>query len=164
MNRKHIFKKYVKIFFILGIMHIFYFVCWLRIYRCNKGENPGELISPSGWLRTLTNRLRKLASSKLSRALALSFRGKSPKSMGFYLPLIPPFPLPPRNGHCVVLVCVRICFANSYDLIGWKHIINYKNWCFLNLEFLKSQTRYAQTVRFLYEILQFENIAIFPPL
>ena len=42
--------------------------------------------------------------------------------------------------------------------------MDYKNWCFLNLEFLKSQTRYAQTVRFLNEILQFENNTIFPPL
>ena len=121
MNRKHIFKKYVKIFFILGIMHIFYFVCWLRIYRCNKGENPGELISPSGWLRTLTNRLRKLASSKLSRALALSFRGKSPKSMGFYLPLKPPFLLPPRNGH------------SRGAMLWYKH----QNLGFCNLKFLK---------------------------
>ena len=57
---------------------------------------------------------------------------------------------------------VRICCANYYDLIGRNRIINYKNWCFLNLAFLKSQTRYAQTVRFLNEILQFENNTIFP--
>ena len=103
----------------------------------------------------------------ISLGCTFDLRGKTQGSSDSpqpVFPLRPPFLLPPRNGHCVVLECVRICCANSYDLIGWNCIINYKNWCFLNLEFLKSQTRYAQTVRFLNEILQFENNTIFPPL
>ena len=75
-----------------------------------------------------------------------------------------PHPATPLNDHCMERRFVRICYANSSNLIGLILIMDYKNWCFLNLEFLKSQTRSAQTVRFLNEILQFENNTIFPPL